>query len=76
MVETPNNTDLDCALMYVEGYWRSATTGYHYMGNQWLGLYGPQFNAFDDVVEVGGTHNICDVGYTNCHGFEGTLVHQ
>lgn len=76
MVETPNNADLDCALMYVRGYYRDASTGYQYMGELWLGSYGPQLNAWGDVVEVTGDHNICDVGYTNCNGYESTLVYQ
>jgi hypothetical protein len=76
MVETPNNSDFDCALMYVEGYWRGSSSGYHYLGYSWLGYLGPQLNGFGDVVEVSGLHNICDVGWTNCHGYESTLVYQ
>lgn len=76
LVQTANNSGQDCDLMYVSGYARDSSNNYTYHPGIWTGFAGPAYNGFGDVVEVYGSHNICQSGYTHCNGYESTLIYE
>ncbi|MCA9825723.1 MAG: hypothetical protein KC482_04145 [Dehalococcoidia bacterium] len=74
-VQTANNANQDCDLMYVSGYYH-ADGEYESLTPIWAGFVGPAYNIFDNVDEVYGSHNICQSGYTHCNGYESTHIYK
>ncbi|MBE7517846.1 MAG: hypothetical protein HS107_01210 [Thermoflexaceae bacterium] len=71
------NDNLYCYYVYLAGHYRIGDT-YYWVSGTWVGGFPSRVETYPtgNIVEVGGSQNACEQGWTGCNGYASTLAYQ